>query len=118
MDGISSQVATVDYLSLMAIQLQNQDPMDPVDQESLIKDLAQFSMLEGIENLNASFSDMLKLTELTQGINLVGKQIQYQTTDGTIEAARVEQVFNSGGEIRIDIGDQTIGLDGVLTIAE
>ena len=73
--AITSQAASVDYFQLLTIQLQNQDPVDPVDQEGIINDLTQFSILEGIENLNASFGEFMELQELTQGVSLIGKSV-------------------------------------------
>ena len=76
--GITSQVATTDYLTLLTVQLKNQDPIDPVKQGDFLAQMSQFSMLEGVEKLNVSFQNMLRLQELSQGINLVGKRVQYQ----------------------------------------
>lgn len=95
MNGINAQTATVDYLQLLTIQLQNQDPIDPVDQEGLINDLTQFSILEGIEGLNTSFADMLSLQELTNGVNLVGKSVFFDQGDGSVVSGEVSEVFKS-----------------------
>ncbi|MDB4368487.1 hypothetical protein N9Z38_03050, partial [Mariniblastus sp.] len=55
MPGITSQVATNDFLNLLTVQLKNQDPMEPVNQEDFIAQLAQFSQLEQTEALNSNF---------------------------------------------------------------
>lgn len=46
------------FLKLLSHQLQNQDPMEPVDQKKFAADLAQFSQLEQLANLNAKFENM------------------------------------------------------------
>ena len=109
MNGITSQTATVDYLQLLRVQLQNQDPIDPVDQEGLINDLTQFSMLEGIEELNSSFDEMLKIQELTQGLGFVGKQVQYQdAVSGDVKSGVATDVFTTQGSMTLLVDGETV----------
>ena len=118
MDILSAQTASTDYLSLLSIQLQNQDPIDPVAQEDLINDLTQFSILEGIQSLNASFQEILDLQELTQGIDLVGKEIQYvDESTGQIKTGTAERLLKAGSQIRIAVNQTNIGLDSVIAIS-
>lgn len=118
MNGLTSQVATVDYLQLMTVQLQNQDPIEPVDQEGLINDLAQFSMLEGVEGLNASFESMLKLQEVSQGMSLVGKNVQYQNTvTGEVNSGRVDEFYSANDEISLIVNGESVLIDNVISVS-
>ena len=119
MQGISSQVATVDYLQLLTVQLQNQDPIDPVDQEGLINDLTQFSILEGIENLNASFGQYMQLQELTQGVDRIGKSVDYRDpATGGIRSGTATEVFNIDDTIQVLVGGETIPLDAIARVSQ
>lgn len=118
MDVFTAQTASSDYLSLLSVQLQNQDPIDPVDQEQLVNDLTQFSILEGIQNLNATFEDVLQLQELTQGSELIGKELQYidpQTGETAVGVA--QRLTQSSGAINIQVGNQSISLSDVVSIS-
>ena len=77
MPGITSDVATTDFLNLLTVQLKNQDPISPVAQEDFIAQLSQFSTLEQIESLNSNFEQLLQVSELNQGISLVGREAEY-----------------------------------------
>ncbi|MFG1499917.1 flagellar hook capping FlgD N-terminal domain-containing protein [Halobacteriovorax sp. XZX-3] len=48
------------FLKLLSHQLTNQDPMKPMDQKQLSADLAQFSQLEQMTNMNAKLDKMGK----------------------------------------------------------
>ncbi|QEF98850.1 flagellar basal body rod modification protein [Stieleria maiorica] len=119
MEGITSQTASVDYFQLLTVQLQHQDPVDPVDQEGLINDLTQFSILEGIENLNASFSQYMELQELTQGVNLIGKSVDYiDSASGEVRSGVATDVFNIDDSIQVLVDGQTVSLDQIARVTE
>jgi len=46
------------FLKLLVTQLENQDPLNPTENTEFVAQLAQFSSLEGIQNLNTSMSGM------------------------------------------------------------
>jgi flagellar basal-body rod modification protein FlgD len=71
------------FLKLLANQLQNQDPTNPMDQKKFAADLAQFSQLEQLTNLNSKFeklsnNDALEMKSLAA--SFLGKEV---TTKGT-----------------------------------
>lgn len=53
-----------DFIRLLTVQLQNQDPSDPVDNKEMLAQMAQFSSLSGINDVNTtlqSISDKIDL---------------------------------------------------------
>jgi flagellar basal-body rod modification protein FlgD len=74
----SSQVSTLDYLNLMMTQLQNQDPTKPMDSSTVMGQLAQFGTVQGINNLNTSFSTLsskLVSSQALQASSLLGNYV-------------------------------------------
>jgi len=72
-----------DFLKLMMQQLKYQDPMNPMDGSAYASQLAQFSSLEQLQNLNDSMTSSINANYvLTQSINntlsanLVGKEVK------------------------------------------
>jgi flagellar basal-body rod modification protein FlgD len=66
----SSELDKDDFLMLMMEQLKNQDPMDPMDGSEYAAQLAQFTSLEQLTNLNESISQSIDANYLlTQSIN-------------------------------------------------
>ena len=110
--NLNSKIATNEYLTLLTIQLQNQDPINPVKQEEFISQLSQFSMLEGVENLNTSFESMLKMQEISQGVDLVGKQVTYaDAASGALKSGVVEEFFVDRGVINLMIDGAAVTID-------
>jgi len=115
--GFNSQIGQDQFMKLLAAQLSYQNPLEPIPQEDMLGQLAQFSTLSGIESLNANFSDLYKLQSLTQGASLVGKQVSYyselsQTNlTGTVNSASVED-----GSLILSINGEKVKLDNITSV--
>jgi flagellar basal-body rod modification protein FlgD len=111
----------MDYMKLLITELQNQNPLEPMDNSEMASQLAQFSQLQQLESMNSNFASVLATTERTYAGSLIGKEISFmtQTTDAAQEiiSGVVQEVHNDvDGEILLSVGDFTIGLDDVLTV--
>ena len=116
MPAITSQMGQDQFLQLLIAQLKNQDPMDPVSQEDSIAQLAQFSTLEGIEKLNANFSSFMKLQSLSQGANLVGKNVEWLDKDGLRQQGVVESISVKDGELELKVDGKQVPIENVTAI--
>lgn len=67
-----------DFLKLMTAQMQNQDPFNPVDNTQMVAQMAQFSSLAGISEMNTtmkSIADKLGATSTSDALAYVGKTV-------------------------------------------
>jgi len=67
------------FLTLFTAQLQNQNPLDPMENEAFVSQLAEFSSLEGIKGMQGSLDNMvngMRQEQMVAGANLVGKKVQ------------------------------------------
>ena len=77
--GFSNAQSTLgkdEFMRLLITKLQYQDPLNPTDDEAFIADLAQFSSLEQMENMNGGLSDLALLqsnSTNTTMVNYIGK---------------------------------------------
>jgi flagellar basal-body rod modification protein FlgD len=110
-----------DYMRLLVTQLQNQNPLEPLDNNEMASQLALFSQLQQLESMNSSFAKVLAATERTYANSLIGKEVSFisQTNAGTTEIATgiVEQVINTvDDEIVLVAGDETFALGDVVSV--
>ncbi len=115
----SSDIRT-DYMKLLITQLQNQNPLEPISNDQMSMQLAQFSQLEQLENMNTGFADILGSLNHTQASGLLGKQISFQPDGDEGTAAPVEgvvqEVQQGGEDIRLFVGNYQVKLSDVLSI--
>jgi len=104
-------------------QLQNQNPLEPLDNNEMAAQLAQFSELEQLEGMNASFSQVLDSVQQSYASSLIGKDVSFdvQTADGTTETktGEVEEVImREDGDIALVVDGQNVRLSDVTSIRE
>jgi len=122
MDSINSASnIQADYMKLLITQLQNQNPLEPLDNNEMASQLAQFSQLQQLESMNESFAKVLATTELAYANSLIGKEVSFipETETGTadITSGIVEQIYNNvDGEIFLRAGDYMFGLENVISV--
>jgi flagellar basal-body rod modification protein FlgD len=66
------------FLKLLVTQLNNQDPLNPLDNAQLTSQLAQLSTVSGIEKLNAAFSSLIAQSgsgQVLQSAAMIGRQV-------------------------------------------
>jgi len=85
----ASSLGKEDFLKLLVAQLSNQDPMEPLSNDEFIAQMATFSQLEQMTNLNRNFSSFMKGQEISQYSSMIGKKITGITQDGATEVEGV-----------------------------
>ncbi len=83
-----TELGQADYLELMTTQLQNQDPFAPMENGDFLAQIAQFSAVSGIQELQTSFdqlSQSLVSNQALQATGLVGHSVLAPTGIGALE---------------------------------
>ncbi len=113
----SNSLGKDDFLKLLIAQLQNQDPTNPMDDREFIAQMATFSSLEQMTNMNQSlqrFVDMQTTQSLVQHSELIGEKVKWlqlvdvdeyrqeiQYLENTVTSVRLE----NDGSIRLQLDD-------------
>jgi flagellar basal-body rod modification protein FlgD len=127
-DGSERQMGKDAFLTLLLVQLQNQDPTNPMENTEMVAQLAQFSQLEQLANLSKGIDTMtgfIQAQNQFQTLTMIGKDVvaannQLSVTGGqqdvnaaivTTETCRATvYVVNSRGERVRTIEMGTIGV--------
>lgn len=118
-----------EFLNLLVAQLNNQNPLEPQGNGEFIAQLAQFSSLEGIQQLNSSVSSMLSSYQSSQALqasSLVGRKVIVPSEKAVVDTSEsfkastilpvsssnvYVNVYDSAGSVvtRINLGEQAAG---------
>jgi flagellar basal-body rod modification protein FlgD len=104
-----------DFLTLMLAQLQNQDPTSPVDSNVFLTQLAELSEVQGITQLNTSFttlSNSLVQNQTMQASSLLGNTALVPSSTATLATAGATvtgavAVPQTTSQVQVDIADST-----------
>ena len=119
--AMSASTIQTDYMKLLVTQLQNQDPLEPMSNDQMAAQLAQFSQLEQLESMNGNFAKVLETTEFSYATSLIGKEVTFIGDTGTGDlgamAGSVDRVFKGDdGKITLEVGNYSLEMDDVMSI--
>lgn len=121
----------MDYMKLLIVQLQNQNPLEPLDNNEMASQLAQFSQLQQLETMNTSFSEVLTATKLNYANSLLDKTVTFYSIDEITgeyneQVGTVNSIFHDSKTqevllgVNVGEGDQmqeyTLNLDAVVLV--
>ncbi len=120
----STQLDKDAFLKLLVTQMQNQDPLSPADSTQYVSQLAQFSSLEQMQNLNDNLVGMAALqqnnallSQLTESSTLIGKSVQWTDPgSGTTSSGTVTAVKLQNGTALLEINGQDVPLSSVTMV--
>jgi flagellar basal-body rod modification protein FlgD len=113
----AAELGKDDFMKLMMAQLRNQDPMNPMDDQAFIAQVAQFNSLDQMTRLNETITAMFGAQQLTEASGLIGKFVtalgpEGEEVRGVVTSASVEK-----GVSKLHIGTDKIPLDKVTAVA-
>ncbi len=105
------------FLQLLIAQLRNQDPMRPMEDRDFVAQLAQFAVLEQLENLSQEFRQAAVFGQIGAASALIGRTVEAADTTGAPVTGVVSAVLVDPEKgVSLKIGDRTVSLDAVRKI--
>lgn len=121
-----SQMGKDEFLKLLTFQLKNQDPLNPMEQNKFTAELAQFSQLEQLQNLNTKFDQNNKsagMKDKFYAASFLGKQVITRGQSINVEAGKgsnlhftldqpaknvIVRIFDEKGNINAEVKAQNL----------
>lgn len=131
----------MDYMTLLITELQNQNPLEPMDNQQMAQQLAQFSQLEmteemngnigtmnsTMEAMNSTFQGSLLMAEYDYARSLLGKQVSFYSNyyEQNVTGNASKLCFEDGvpklkvqGNVTLSDGTQSEGLTFTIGVLE
>jgi flagellar basal-body rod modification protein FlgD len=119
------------FLKLLVAQINNQDPLNPMDNAQMTTQMAQINTVSGIQELNATLkgmADQMASSQAMQGTTLIGKDALVEgdalafdggtgkgafTLDGAATSVKVDIIGKNGETLQtLDLGAREAGQHG------
>ena len=110
----SQQLGKDDFLKLLITQLSNQDPTNPMEDTQFIAQMALFSSLEQMTNMNESFSKMASMINSSQAAATIGRTVDIDIGDTT--ARGVVEATTMGAHPQVMVNGMYYDLDKIKAV--
>lgn len=103
-----------DFLKILLVQLQNQDPLNPMEDKEFIAQMASFSTLEQITNMATELEQFIQLQNenaILRYSEMIGKKVYWEEdsdetdTSDTPTSGIVKSVLHKNNEIFLELED-------------
>ena len=123
--GTSQDVSLDDFFQLLVTELQNQDPLNPMDNSEVMNQIGQIREISATNKLTDTLDAVLLGQNITTASSLIGKQISALSDAGAEVTGAVDRVTvdvdpddDSTQILRVHVGEHTINLTNIREIVE
>lgn len=108
---VSNEMGQDQFLQLLVAQMQYQDPLEPTSNTEWVAQMATFSMVESLNNMQDAF--------IQQSANgLVGKYVFINDGNGGYIKGKVDYITMQGGKTKLSVGDKLYDMKDLDTVSD
>ncbi len=118
-NAVDNELGKDVFLKLLVLEMQYQDPLNPLENTEMVAQLAQFSALEAATNLNEQFeilSGNVDQLNFISGAQLLGKSVTGVDLNGEIQTGMVESIHLDGSLVVLTVNGKFMPMSGILSI--
>jgi flagellar basal-body rod modification protein FlgD len=116
-EGIKGMADKDMFMKLLVTQLKYQDPTKPMEDREFIAQMAQFSSLEQMSNMNKEMGNLLKSSRSNEAFSLLGKQVDALNplTNRRISGV-VSSIQYNGDEQILMVGNEQVRMSDISAV--
>lgn len=116
--GLGGGLGKDAFLKILLAQMRNQDPLNPTDGTAMVAQLAQFSTLEQMQNLNEKIDQLLHVQLLGELSGLVGKDVAFVDENDELQQGKAQSLVWNGTKSLLRINGVLVPLNRVLEVKD
>lgn len=110
-----------EFLKLLVTELQNQDPTNPMQDREFIAQMAQFTSMEQMMNMNKGMEKLAGTMNFQSSFELLGRTVSVNNesavdTNNAVIHGMVESVSKSGNEVMVKVNGRQYPLSSVMNV--
>jgi len=115
--GEKNSMGKESFLKLLVTELKHQDPTKPMEDKEFIAQMAQFSSLEQMSNLNKEVGNLLASSKASQAYGILGREVDtFDTEKKKRVSGMVSSVFYKGDELMLKVGNEEVSMKNVHSV--
>lgn len=110
-----------EFLQLLITEMQNQDPLDPMENSEMLQQIGQIREIGATDQLTSTLGNLASSQELVTASGLIGRQIQALADDstevsGVVDRITVETSEDDSRNVKVHVGEKTIDIRNIRQI--
>ena len=116
--GVSSytSLSRQDFMNIMISEMSHQDPMNPVENQDFLNQLAQLESLQATAQLTQGIEALLALQQIGSASSLIGKTVTGDDGTGTPVNGVVEKILMKNGTATLVVGGTELPLNRIAEV--
>ena len=109
--NVGNEMGQDQFLQLLVAQMQYQDPLEPTSNTEWVAQMATFSMVESLNNMQQEFAKQ-------SATSLVGKYVLINDGDNGFVKGKVDYITKEDGKTKLCVNDKLYDIDKLDTVVE
>ena len=111
-----NNVSMSDFLKLLVTELQNQDPLSPMDDTQILQQVSQIKAIESNQRLSDTLTSMQTQQNLVAASTMLQKTVTGLDDSGQTVTGQVDKVTLDSSGVKVCVGSNTISLTNVTEV--
>jgi flagellar basal-body rod modification protein FlgD len=117
-----NDISSGQFMQLLINELQNQDPLNPMDNSEMVQQISQIRNIGATDQLTSSLSTLRESQELVTASAMIGQKIEgladdASTIKGVVDRVTVEtNKENTTRKVKVHVGNKTMDIKNIRTI--
>jgi flagellar basal-body rod modification protein FlgD len=104
------------FLKLMISELQNQDPLNPMDNSQMLAQIGEMRQIAATDNLSNTLQSVLFGQSISNASSLIGREVRALDNNGNDLTGYVEKVAVADNQVNVYVGSQPVKLSNIREI--
>ena len=121
-NGAYNDLQIDDFLKLLVSELQNQDPLNPMDNAQMVQQIGHIREIGATDQLTETLSNLSASQELVTASSLIGQTVNglgddLSNVEGVVDRVTVETTEeNQQRSVKVHVGEKTMDIKNIRTI--
>jgi flagellar basal-body rod modification protein FlgD len=105
-----------DFITLLVTELQQQDPMEPMDNAQILQQVSQIRQIQSDTQLSDTMSSVALGQNVATASSLIDRQVLAMDDSGNPVVGTVKKVSIENGTVNVYVGDKSVSLKNIAQI--
>lgn len=105
-----------DFVKLLTTEMQNQDPMNPMDNSEILQQISQIRAIASNDKMSTTLTSLKLQQDMVSGSAMLNQTVKAVDTNGVSVTGKVDKVTLTDNKVQLHIGEHTVDLTSIAEI--